>query len=499
MLKSIRRTIAAIFFVAISLLFLDFTGTLHAWLGWLAKIQFMPAMLAHSLVPIIILLVLTLLLGRMYCSVICPLGVYQDLVARLGKRGKKLPYKFEKAKCVLRLATLGVYVVAIVISVSVVVSLLDPYAIFGRAANNILQPVWILGNNVLAHFAQQADSYAFYSQEVWIRSIPTLIVAVVSIIIVSILAWRGGRTYCNTVCPVGTFLGFISRFSILKINIDKDKCNGCTLCERNCKSSCIDIKNMKIDHSRCVSCMNCIDVCKKSAVSFAAGCKQKQACTVSPEPKEQTSTNGRKEFLTSTLIVAASVAKAQVLPKQVEMKVDGGLADIIGKKDPNRTSPITPPGSHSQRNFTRHCTACQLCVSACPNGVLKPSSKLENFMQPQMSFTHGYCRPECNTCSTVCPAGAIKEISLADKSATQIGRAVWSEQRCIIIRDKKECYNCKRQCPTQAIQMVDKGFDYPVPVIDHERCIGCGACENLCPSSPISAIYVEGNNLHRTI
>lgn len=124
-------------------------------------------------------------------------------------------------------------------------------------------------------------------------------------------------------------------------------------------------------------------------------------------------------------------------------------------------------------------------------------------MQPEMSYELGYCRPECTKCADVCPTSAIQPISVADKSAIQIGHAVWIKDLCVVNTDGVDCGNCARHCPTAAIQMVPKdpeALDSPkIPVINTERCIGCGACEHLCPSRPLSAIYVEGHEMHRTI
>ena len=192
---------------------------------------------------------------------------------------------------------------------------------------------------------------------------------------------------------------------------------------------------------------------------------------------------------------------AGVALAQEEKKVHGGLAELIDKKAPQRNTAITPPGSLSARNMERLCTGCQLCISECPNSVLRPSTDLLHFMQPVMSYERGYCRPECNRCSEVCPAGAIKPISLEKKVSTQIGHAVWIKKNCVILTDGVECGNCARHCPVQAIEMVpsdpnDEESPY-IPAVDETRCIGCGACENLCPARPFSAIYVEGHEVHK--
>ena len=491
--SKIRRILAVVFFALITLLFLDFTGSIHAWFGWMAKIKFLPAVLALNVVIVVALILLTLLMGRIYCSVICPLGVMQDIFGWFGKKAKKNRYSYSKPMNILRYVMLGVLVVALVAGFTSIAALIAPYSAYGRIASNLLAPVYQWGNNLLAAWAESVDSYAFYSVDVWLKGGVTLVVAVVTLVALFVLAFKNGRTYCNTICPVGTVLGFLSRFSYLKPVIDTSKCNGCGLCARNCKASCIDSKNHAIDYSRCVVCLDCIDKCRQGAIKYVP--RSKAAASA---PTGASADKGRRAFITATAVMAgAGVAKAQ------KLKMDGGFATIEDKQIPNRKTPITPPGSLSAKNMAQHCTACQLCVSVCPNQVLRPSSDLSNFMQPETSYERGYCRPECTKCSEVCPAGAIKPITKEEKTAIQIGHAVWIAENCIVNADGQKCGNCARHCPTGAIQMVPKDANDPkslqIPVVNTERCIGCGACENLCPSRPFSAIYVEGHEVHREI
>ena len=502
MLRKIRLTLAVVFFAIITLLFLDFTGTIHAWFGWMAKIQFLPAVLALNVGIIVLLILLTLVFGRVYCSVICPMGVFQDVISWLSGQRKKKKYRFSysPAKNILRYTVLTLFVIAVIAGIGSFVALLAPYSSYGRIANNLFAPIYQWGNNVFAYFAERAESYAFYETSVWMKSLPTFVIAVVTFIAIVVLAWRNGRTYCNTICPVGTVLGFLSRFALFRISIDTEKCNACGLCSRKCKAACIDGKRHTVDYSRCVACMDCLDTCKHGAISyrwFKQETQTKNAEQTRSVDKEQIN-EARRSFLTATAILAtATTLKAQ------EKKVDGGLATIEDKKIPKRATPILPPGALSARDFARHCTACQLCVSVCPNEVLRPSTDLMKLMQPEMSYERGYCRPECTKCGEVCPAGAIHPITAADKSATQIGHAVWIKKNCIPLTDGVECGNCARHCPAGAIQMVPSDpqqEDSPkIPVVNTERCIGCGACENLCPARPFSAIYVEGHEMHRVI
>lgn len=514
MLRKIRIAVATLFFVLTTLLFLDFTGTLHAWFGWMAKIQLLPALLAVNVGVVAALVVLTLLFGRVYCSVICPLGVMQDVVSWAAGRRKKNRNRFAYSPALtwLRWGMLVVFVAAMLAGIG---SLLAPYSAYGRIASNLLAPIYAWGNNLLAFIAERMDSYAFYSVDVWMKSLSTFLVAVVTFVILFILAWRSGRTYCNTICPVGTVLGFLSRYSLFKPRFDTSKCNGCKLCARNCKASCIDPAAHRIDYSRCVACMDCLEKCRQGAITYTmrrpkpagvgAGSKSADAsgvlthADVSAARSAEPTTAGasRRRFLGVVGLFAYSALRAQ------EKKVDGGLAVIADKKIPVRATPIVPAGARSLRNFTSHCTGCQLCVSVCPNQVLRPSGKLLTLMKPEMSYERGYCRPECAKCAEVCPTDAIRLTSIAEKSAIQIGHAVWIRENCVVNADGVQCNNCARHCPTAAIKMVRLDPDDPeslrIPAVDEERCIGCGACENLCPARPFSAIYVEGHERHRTV
>ncbi len=516
MLRRIRIILATIVFIGITLLFLDVTGILHHYLGWMAKIQFLPAVLALNVGVIVALLVLTFIFGRIYCSVVCPLGILQDILARLRPRKNKKVGRYSYSPEVrwLRYPVLIVFIIALVAGIGSFVALLAPYSSYGRIANNLLRPLYVWGNNGLAAIAEHYDSYAFYHVDVWMPSLPTFIIAAATLVLLFVLAWRGGRTYCNTICPVGTILSVISRFSFLKINFDEDKCRNCSACAKSCKASCIDYKNHVVDYSRCVVCGDCISACKFGAMKFdnprlhqTTQTSTQQAIhhadTRSEHPApSQTGRTGdessRRAFLVGTALATTTAALAQS-----KSKVDGGLAEIEDKVAPERKTPLTPPGSISARHFYQHCTGCQLCVAQCPNQVLRPSTSLMTLMQPTMSYERGYCRPECNRCSEVCPAGAIRPIAPEEKSSIQIGHAVWIKKNCVVLTDGVECGNCARHCPTGAIQMVpldpDDELGAYIPAVNEALCIGCGACENLCPASPFSAIYVEGHEVHKTI
>lgn len=494
MISKIRRIAAVVFFLAITAMFLDFSGALHLWFGWMAKMQFLPAVLAGNFLVVAIVLLVTLFFGRFYCSIMCPLGVMQDGFNFVARKVKHNRFHFVEELPWLRYGILLIFIVLLVVGLNGIAILIAPYSAYGRIATNLLQPVYLWINNLLAGIAERHDSYAFYSVDVWLKSGVSLVVAIATLVLVGFLALRRGRTWCSTVCPVGSVLGLVSRFSLFRPVIDADKCKNCHKCEKNCKASCIDIENHRIDYSRCVACMDCLDECKFGALEYSNTRFRLNPTKFSVAADPATAVDGsRRKFMATTAAVAvAATVKAQ------EKHVEGGLAAVEEKRVPKRDVPLKPAGAISLKNFESRCTGCQLCVSECPNGVLRPSGKLESLLQPEMSFERGFCRPECTRCSEVCPAGAIRPISREEKTDIHIGYAVVVQDNCLAWRDGISCGNCARHCPAEAITMVAVNGSTTLlgPAVNTDKCLGCGACEFLCPSRPFSAIYVNGRQHH---
>ncbi len=511
MLRKIRILMAVLLFAAITFLFVDFSGIAPEMFSWAAKIQFLPAFFAANFAVVALLTAATIVFGRIYCSVVCPLGVLQDIISRIAGMRNLNRFSYAPGKSYLRVLFLTLFLISVFAGALSFGALIAPYSAYGRIASNVFAPVWALGNNALAMMSECFGNYAFHTSDVRFYGAGIFLVALASLAIVAIMAWKGGRSYCNIVCPVGTVLGFLAKYSLLKPVIDLSKCNSCTLCSRNCKGQCIDAKEHRIDYDRCVMCFDCIQNCRNKAISYTFAKSRRRA--TEDDRGGRTSgailggssgtlslkrSGGRRNFFALLFIMfGASAAGAQ------EIKTDGGLAPIKPRARPERQFKIVPPGAGSLANMQEKCTACQLCVSACPSGVLMPSSSAESFMRPEISYERGYCSVECTECSKVCPAGAILPISAAEKASTQIGRAKYEASRCVVNTDNVQCDNCFRQCPTGAIDMVLKNPEdiksLKVPVVDEAICIGCGACENLCPARPIAAIYVEGNTVHNAI
>ena len=457
--KVIRMVVAAAMLLSVTALLLDNSGTMLHGAAWIPKVQLLPALLAGNFVMAGAVILMCLLVGRIYCSVICTLGIAQDVFTWIGTTAKKMfhigsrhRFSYHKELRWLRYVVLLAFVVLMLTGMNGLALLIAPYSTYGRIIRGIVS-----GGTIM-----------------W--------VAVVSATVIFVSALLGGRLWCNTICPVGTLLGTLSRHSVTGIGIDGEKCVSCRKCEHACKAMCIDIDKKRVDTSRCVDCFDCLDQCPTGAIAFGRRHKS---------PKEVEPDGSRRRFIATSAALSATMAmQAQ------EQKFDGGLAVLTAKSIPQRANPLKPFGAQSLKNFSSRCTGCQLCVSQCPEHVLQPSTDLANFMQPQLSYSQGYCRTACNRCSQVCPTGAIQPVSKEEKTAISIGFAVTLHDNCVSAKGI-DCGACARHCPSQAITMVDDATTgRRLPAVDESMCIGCGACEYYCPARPMTAIYVEGRRVH---
>ncbi|WP_029905775.1 4Fe-4S binding protein [Prevotella sp. 10(H)] len=491
MLKKLRVGISVILFALITFYFLDFAALMPDAFHALAHIQFIPAILGGSFIILAVLIVFTLLFGRVYCSSVCPMGIYQDIVAWISKKTakKKKRYKFSKAKNILRWSVVVLVLITFFAGYPVLLGLVDPYSAYGRIITNVFKPVYMAGNNVLESIFTSFGNYTFYKMDVVILSMFSFIIAIITFLAIGFFAWKYGRTFCNTICPVGTLLGFISKFSFFKVRMNENLCNNCGKCAMKCKASCIDVKNHTVDYSRCVDCFNCLDSCSRNAIKFAPYKKK----VVKTEIVETTDT-GKRQFLATAITTAVSVPA--VLAQEQVTKI------IRGENIPTRQTPLTPPGAQSQEHLLHHCTSCHLCISRCPSRVIKPAFMeygIGGIMQPVMTYEKGFCNYNCTVCADVCPNRALLPLTMEEKHMTQIGRVVFVEDICIVKTENTNCGACAEHCPTQAVTMIPyEGHEgLTIPHTTPDICVGCGGCEFICPVRPNRAIFVEGNVVHQ--
>ena len=489
--KPLRVIISLGVLIAICTIFLDFRQNLSStWYQLVTWPQFIPSLRKFLVVTGIIssgfvfVLILTLLFGRVYCSIICPFGIIQDIISYISRklRKKKFRYKYASPKNILRYGFLAIAIIPLFFGSFLFVGLLDPYSNFGRIFSDIGQPIYILGNNLFSGILIKANIYTMSPEKIIPIHFGTIIFPVFMLGLIIVLARKWGRLYCNTVCPVGTLLGIVSRISIFKIKINPESCTKCAKCSFSCKSQCINMKELTVDTSRCVGCFNCIDSCEHRSIGFSWDRKVTKEI---PNKESSPDSLTKRQFLAVT--VGGLLAN---LPRKVQAEVAHEQIPMI------KEHPCAPPGSVSLEHFHSACTACHLCVSACPNKVLRPSYTeygFAGFLQPFVNPATGYCNFDCVVCGEVCPTGAILPLTVEEKHLTQIGIVKFEKQNCVVYSDETLCGACSEHCPTKAVKMVEYKDNLVIPEVDPEICIGCGACEYACPVIPNRAIYVDGN------
>ena len=492
-LKSIRVVLALIVVLAITSLFLDFRELIpERYYKSVLYLQFVPSLIKFIDIPLLaaagflFVLLLTFLTGRTYCSILCPLGIFQDAVSRIGggirKRNRR--FGFGKPFTILRYGILGITLIVTLTGGLYLVTLLDPYSIFGRFSTYFFKPVLLFLNNQVAGIVNRYDVYSIYKVDIKGITALSYVIPSAFLFLIGIMSFRKGRLYCNTVCPVGTLLGLISKVSVFRIKIEDSACGRCGRCALNCKSSCIDFLNKSVDMSRCVGCFNCLGNCPDKAISYGV---------LSLHGNKAKTDTGKREFMAGILLFAFGINR-RATGKDVPVPKKASTV----KEE--RSSPVCLPGATTIEHFAARCTACSLCVSACPKNVIHPSLLeygITGIMKPRMDYHKGFCNYECVICTEICPTGALMPLELEAKKLTQLGRAIFIKENCIVHTEKTDCGACSEHCPSKAVQMVPyEEANLVIPEVTEDLCIGCGACEYACPTTPYKAIFVDGNREH---
>ncbi len=547
-LKILRVVLALLFFLSTGFIFLDFREIVPTGIQrGITYLQFLPSIvkfltaLGVASAGFIAVLVLTSLFGRVYCSAICPLGILQDIISRVRRKTVKKThrYRFGRPRHFWRYFFLALPILLLLAGGTLLgVNLLDPYSIFGRIFSDLGQPVYLWVNNRLAGLFESMNAYILYPEDITPARGLSYIIPSLMLVAVIWFSFYHGRLYCNTVCPVGTLLGLISRASLFRIRMVENRCTKCAKCAFACKASCIDVKNLEVDFSRCVGCFNCLEVCPEDAIKYLspAGRKRTRLATapqVVLPGSENPANPGRREVINRLLLTGMALAGlshralgrdtgSMPAPDSLPLPDDTSPGEesvtpaagpdqpklpvpAVENKIPTKISPVkhfavSPPGSLGLDHFTGRCTACHLCISACPTGVLQPSLNEygpAGILQPHMDYSTNYCNFECVRCSEVCPTGAILSLSIEAKKTTQLGQVHLILENCVVYSENTACGSCSEHCPTQAVTMVPYRNGLTLPEIKPEICVGCGACEYACPTRPHKAIFVDGHKIHR--
>lgn len=364
---------------------------------------------------------ITLLFGRFYCSTLCPFGILQEIAAlifnRVNEPQEKYPYKYFIAALTAGFMIGGS---------AMLIRYIEPYTTFGSM-------------------------------------ITLSVFGIILTLAVLALVFFKNRFFCANICPVGTILGLIAKFSVNKIHMDEDICISCGICSRTCPTGCINYIDNIVDNENCLKCMKCLEACPKQAMQY--GIMQKKS---EEEEKEKFSLNRRNLILTaSAFVLLGGAIKAGL---EISKKLSDKLKNVI-----------LPPGSVNESRLLSKCLNCNLCVKNCPNGIIQKGDKNFGAVHINMEKGNKHCKYDCHKCSEVCPSGAIKKLSLEEKQKTRISMAVVNEEKC------HSCSSCVIACPTGAISLNDA----QKAVIDSSKCIGCGKCRSVCPENGIDIFTIN--------
>ena len=378
MLRRVRLAVAALLFLCENLFFIGVGGGM----GVFERFQFIPALLAMNLAALVFIVALTLLFGRIYCSTLCPLGVFQDIVIGAARIFGKKRFAYAPSHTLFRYVALSVVAVAFAVGVAAVPAIVDPYSLYGRVATHLLQPVAYVANNGVAFVADRSGYPLVFKEEIFVRSTLAISIAIASLLAIIVVAAKWGRLYCNTLCPTGSLLAVMSRRPLCKVTIDGNACVECGLCEKVCKSGCLDAKSRTIDYGRCVCCFDCLTACRKKAIRYTAGTVKAADVSVpdvAVNPARRPKWVGRREFVTTAAVSVATVVAAMVRKDSTLVAADA--------------QPVSPPGSGGQSRLLAQCTSCNLCVAKCKGNVISPSLLeygLGGIMVPKLDFSHGF-------------------------------------------------------------------------------------------------------------
>lgn len=435
----------------------------------------------------IVTIVATLILGRVFCGWVCPLGTLNNMISSIKRqRSNTQGRSWYRIKYYVL-----IFLVVSSLFSSQLTGIMDPISLLIRSLSVSIYPLFNYGTRAVFDGIYSSDikgivdvseyiysalkktvlsfQQTFYNQSLFIGALFLLILG---------LNLVEKRFWCKYLCPLGALLGLVSRFSILKRSVSEG-CNSCGVCADVCQGGADPDKKERWRDTECLYCWNCDDICPQNAVSFGfSGKRVAESMDI-----------GRRRVLTS---VAAGVIAVPLL-----------RANPLSKPEFINHKLIRPPGSLNEGDFLKRCVKCGECMKVCITNGLQPTlleAGLEGIWSPLLIPKIGYCEYRCTLCGQVCPTGAIKRLSMAEKAKVKIGLAMIDKGRCLPYAHARPCIVCEEVCPTpkkaiwlERVTVKDRnGKEVAVqqPHVDLELCIGCGICETKCPVVDMPAVYI---------
>lgn len=498
-MKNLRRLSQALFLLIFLFLFIQTESKGKDELGYPVKIflDFDPLIFITTLLSVhsvekafylsLILIFMTALLGRVFCGWICPLGTINNIVSSLKKTNAHLQkeelFKLKYSLLIFLLVTslLGIQIAGIIDPLPLLIRSLSVsiYPTFNYMVTAFFDSIYSLQIPVITLISESVFSFfkktillfqqSHFKQSIFIGS---LFIAILSLNLIE------KRFWCKYLCPLGALLGVLSRFSILKRTVSEG-CTACGKCEEVCQGNALLSKKNLWRQSECLLCWNCDDLCPSKSIHFG----------FSKKKGYQPLNLGRRRVILSSLSAVVAVP----LLKQNPLNRENFFNPLL----------IRPPGAQPEKVFLKRCVRCGECMKVCLTNGLQPAfleAGLEGIWTPLLVPKIGYCEFRCTLCGQVCPTGAIKKLSIEEKTKIKIGLAMIDKGRCLPYAHKKLCIVCEEVCPTpkkaiwfEKVKVKDReGFEFILqqPHVDLDLCIGCGICETKCPVVDKPAIYV---------
>jgi polyferredoxin len=454
----------------------------------------------------IVVIVLAVVGGRIFCGWICPWGTLLDGFSVFSK--KKRGWPINKS-----LRHLKYYILAVGIFLSLfglqVLGWFDPISVATRTFTIVIYPAFdflVKGTLVPLTGAGFLGGPARWmlrgleNNQVLLFHRPEFVLQ--GLFLLGLVGILGAELYqrrfwCRNLCPLGALLGLCSRYRLLKIVVG-ERCINCQRCERICPTGAIeDETNRRIHDAECVMCMLCIRDCPQNTLSLSFG-------QPGQRPKLAEVLPARRALLKG---LVSSVILIPILKiKPVGKRQFPGLIRPPGAWPENENLFHEEDILKAEEEFLAKCIRCGECMKVCPTGVIQPvlfESGLSGVASPRLIPRLGYCEYYCNLCGQVCPTGAIQKLTVDQKQLRHIGTAYINRSRCIPWTENENCSVCEEVCPVPNkaivnipaqvtnIPGVEGAKEVRRPFVLIERCIGCGHCEYECPVKGEAAIVVR--------
>lgn len=498
-IQNVRRLVQGFFLLLFLFLFIQTESKGNDELGYPVRLflDFDPLIFVTTLLSAhavakafylsLITIIVTILFGRVFCGWACPLGTLHNMISSIrrkqptGKFGTWYRVKYYILIAILASALFSLQPVGILDPLSLLIRSfsISIFPAFNYALRSVFdtiysanplglaaisEPIYTVLKKTLLTFEQSSYNQSFF----------------VGMLFLGILGLNfiEKRFWCKYLCPLGAFLGIISRYSLLKISVSEG-CTSCNACTGVCQGNAYPATGKQWKAAECLECHNCDDICPENVVRFGFLMK-----------KTATGIDLHRRRVIGSLvsgIVAVPLLRADPLAK-------------TGAQDPGL---IRPPGALEEKEFLKRCVKCGECMKVCITNGLQPTlfeAGVEGIWTPVLVPRIGYCAYHCTLCGQVCPTDAIKKLPLQEKVKVKIGLAMIDPGRCLPIAHGRPCIVCEEVCPTpkKAIWFEEKRVrsqngkmvTLKQPHVDLDLCIGCGICETKCPVLGKPAIYV---------